>query len=99
MKKIFISEIQQSREFLQEIVLVYTVMKEKSQLANDLRGYMVADTMLKTLEQMVHMMELKSSRRHYYYVDQPYFYYIEDSDTISDMMTIRDSYIHHPAFA
>lgn len=92
--------------YLSEIVPVYTAMLVTAARENDLRAYCIARLMLSTLDTAAEMWrqynivkELGSQRVHYGFVYPPQFYYAEDTDTIEDIVSFGNRYIHNPVMA
>jgi hypothetical protein len=106
MKTIHLLSLPDPDGYLSEIVPVYTAMLAVAARKNDLRAYCVARLMLSTLATAAEMWrqynivkELGSQRAHYGFIYPPQFYHVEDTDTIEDIVSFGNRYVHNPVMA
>jgi len=105
MKEIELSSLSDPDEFLSTMLPVYQKMLIASTNENNLRAYCISRLMISTLEQAKNMLlqfrkvAAKERNAYYCYIYPPRFYYVEDSDTIADIVKIGNYFIHNPAMA
>ena len=102
MKTIFLSELTDPIEIVAALEHTYQAMLKSAERENDLRNYLIASLMIKTLEQAKDMYrratELKNGHKEYYcYNIAPSFSYVEESDSIDVIIKHRFAYVYNSA--
>ena len=115
MKEIFLSELSYPLETVNTLLPAYLLLKLAAEQANDLRAYLKANLMIESLAQARAMQESKEKiyaalaytranrynirEAHYNYSCEPFFLYVEDQDSIDDILKKRFSFVYNGAFA
>lgn len=106
MKQVLLSSFENADQFLDAATPVYAALLAAASNENDLRAYCTARLMLGTLVQAKHMlvMERKTAASPnkylpYGYTHSPRFFYVEESDTVEDIVEFGDRFVYHPAMA
>lgn len=100
MQQVFLSKIADPLGAIAALTHINAAKKKAAE--NDLRAYLQASLMLKTLEYAVYMykaLEAFNNKRTPYYswIDQPYFWYPEESDSIDTLLEFRFKYVSNSA--
>lgn len=98
MKQIKLSEVFEPDAYLEAVLKVQKALLVAAERSNDLRQYAISSLMVKQLSQAKDMLlRSRGDKRNYCYRCEPFVYYVEDSDTVSDIMNFRDNYSYNPA--
>lgn len=100
MKKIMLGKLADPDGYLDALAPVYNAIFNASAGINDLRNYVISSLMVKQIWQAKDMLHRsKMDKRYYCYTCEPFVYQVEDTDSISDIMSIRDCYVYNSAMA
>lgn len=89
---------------LHEMHVAYKVLREAAERENELRTFLKADLMIMSLEQGKEMLiawrsHQANSKQPYCYTHPPCICFVESSDTASDILQQRFTYVYNGAFA
>lgn len=86
--------------YLSQLLPLHKALLKASERTNNLRQYAISSLMVKQIFQAKDMLVRSRSERYYYcYRDDPFVYSVEDTDKISDIFELRDSYVHNVPMA
>lgn len=94
MKQIKLSEVFEPDAYIEALLKVQTALLVAAERSNDLRQYAISSLMVKQIPQAKDMLlRSRGDKKYYCYGCEPFVYYVEDSDTIVDIMSFRDEYV------
>lgn len=106
MKQVLLSSLENADQFLDAATPVYAAMLHIAAKENNLRAYCIARLMLSTLTQAKHMLvterktaESPNKYLPYGYIHSPRFFYVEETDTVKDIVEFGDRFVYHPVMA
>lgn len=98
MKMIQLLKLDDPEGYLYAMKHIHTKLLTFAMNTNDLRQYAISSLMLMQIGTSMDMLERSRRGKQYYcYSCDPFIYWIEDSDTIVDIMYYRDQYVYNSA--
>ena len=86
--------------YLSQLLPLHKALLKAAERTNDLRQYAISSLMVKQLFVVKDMLARSRNKTSYYcYRDDPFMYSVEDSDKISVIFELRDSYVHNVPMA
>ena len=85
--------------YLSQLLPLHEALLKASDRTNNLRQYVISSLMVKQIFQAKDMLARTRSGIYYCYRDDPFVYSAEDSDTITEIFELRDSYVYNVPMA
>jgi hypothetical protein len=95
MKIVNLLQLEDPDGYLDQLEAVYETMHQTAERTNDLRGWLLAEGMLKAVENANDMIKLKRlsleprSKQVYWFMNEPQLYMIEQDATVKELMEFR----------
>lgn len=100
MKQIRLLALDTPDAYLDELLPLHEALLLVAERTNNLRQFVISSLMTKQIAQAKDMLRRsRGDKRYYCYLDDPFIYFVEDTDTITEIMGVRDRYVYNVACA
>lgn len=96
MKQIRLLALADPDTYLEELLPLHEALLAAAERTNNLRQFVISSLMTKQILQAKDMLRRsRRDKRYYCYRYPPYVYSVEDSDSVTEILTIRDCYVYN----